>query len=853
MSVPIAVVGLAALMPQSPDLGSFWRHVVAGRDLVTEVPSTHWPIDDYYDPDPAAPDKTYSRRGAFLPEVDFDPIRHGMPPTVINATDTAQLLALVVADRLMDDLNSNLARPLDRSRTGVILGGATLAQGGTLNARIQRPVWLNALRGCAVPEHEAQQICDRIASSYPAWDESSFPGYLVNLLSGRIANRLELGGTNFTVDAACASSMAAIRAPADELALGRADVVLTGGIDAHNTPFMFISFSKTPALSPTGVCRPFADAADGTVLGEGIGMLALKRLEDAKRDGDSVYAVMRGLGSSSDGRGAAIYAPVASGQAVALRRAYADAGYGPETVELIEAHGTATAAGDAAEIHSLKEVFAASGDEAGWCALGSVKSQIGHTKAAAGAAGMIKAVLALRHQVLPPTINVDRPSGELADGPFYVNTRTRPWIRSSAHPRRASVSSSGFGGTNFHAALEEYIPAGAGRNAPVLPAMPAELVLVSGADAVELSDRVAEWSEFDSLARISTTSLAAFDRTAPVRLSIVAADLGEFVTKAARALDRIRSTPEQGFTAPGGITYSHGAAVEGRIAFLFPGQGAQYPAMGESLATTFPEARAVWDLAADLDFGATALHRRVFPQPAFTDEETRAQIAALTDTRNAQPALAAHSLSLLALLRHTGIEPDMTAGHSLGELVALHAAGVLDPADLLRLARKRGELMAAAATEPGAMTAVAAAPAVVQAVLDRHGDGRAWTANHNKPDQVVVSGATAAIDRIEEALAADGITYRRLNVATAFHSPLVAAASDPLAGHLADVTIGEPRIPVFGNADARPYPGGSAEIRDRIARQVAQPVRFVDQIEAMYAAGARVFVEVGAGGPLTPM
>ena len=272
--------------------------------------------------------------------------------------------------------------------------------------------------------------------------------------------------------------------------------MITGGVDTLNDILMYMCFTKTPALSPTGDCRPFSAAADGTMLGEGIGMFALKRLADAERDGDRIYAVIRGVGASSDGRGTAIYAPVPAGQARALRRAYEAAGYGPETVELVEAHGTGTGAGDAAEFAALGEVFGAAGrPDRQWCALGSVKSQIGHTKAAAGAAGLLKAVLALHHKVLPPTIKVDRPNPalDLEDSPFYLNTATRPWVRRRprTHPRRASVSSFGFGGTNFHVALEEYAPASGRSATPArrLPAAPTELILLSGPTSGALLDR----------------------------------------------------------------------------------------------------------------------------------------------------------------------------------------------------------------------------------------------------------------------------------------------------------------------------------------------------------------------------
>ena len=457
---PIAIVGVSALFPGSTDATGFWRDILEGRDLITDVPASHWLVDDYYDPDPSAPDKTYARRGGFLDPVGFDALGFGVPPSSLPATDTSQLLALILAQTVLQDAAREQFEHMDRSRISVILG-VTSAQEllFSMVSRLQRPVWVKALRESGLPEDEVQAACERIAANYVPWQESSFPGLLGNVVAGRIANRLNLGGTNCVTDAACASALSALSMAISELQLGNSDLVISGGVDTLNDIFMYMCFSKTPALSPTGDCRPFSDKADGTMLGEGLGMMALKRLADAERDGDRIYAVIRGIGTSSDGRAKSVYAPVPEGQAQALRRAYAVAGYGPDTVELVEAHGTGTKAGDVAEFEGLRQVFDATGaGRRQWCALGSVKSQIGHTKAAAGAAGLFKAVMALHHKVLPPSIKIDAPNPKLdiEQSAFYLNTRTRPWIRGSAHPRRASVSAFGFGGSNFHVTLEEY-------------------------------------------------------------------------------------------------------------------------------------------------------------------------------------------------------------------------------------------------------------------------------------------------------------------------------------------------------------------------------------------------------------
>jgi acyl transferase domain-containing protein/acyl carrier protein len=859
--LPIAVVGASALFPGSSDARGFWSDILAGRDLITDVPATHWLAEDYYDPDPTALDKTYCKRGAFLSPIDFDPMEFGVPPSIVPATDTAQILALIVAQKVLEDAAQGQFATMDRERISVLLG-VTSAQEllGSMVSRLQRPVWLKALRESGIPETEAQAVCERIAKSYVPWQESSFPGLLGNVVAGRIANRFDLRGTNAVTDAACASSMAAVSMGVNELQLGQSDLVITGGVDAMNDIFMYMCFSKTPALSPSGDCRPFSDTADGTLLGEGMAMLALKRLEDAERDGDRVYAVLTGIGSASDGRSKSVYAPLPEGQARALRRAYEVAGYDPATVELVEAHGTGTKAGDAAEFEGLKIAFGESARKDNqWCALGTVKSQIGHTKAAAGAAGLFKAVMALHHKVLPPTIKIDRPNPKLAieTSPFYLNTQRRPWIRDASHPRRASVSSFGFGGSNFHIALEEYVPKNdgiaKGKNAWRYRTAPTELVLLSAPNAADLSARcrtlASSGGDLDRVARESQRSFRTGDAA---RLAVVAASTKELSEKLTQVAAAITKAPDASYTTPTGIHYAAGTANAGQVAFLYPGQGSQYVGMGSDVAMAFDAARAAWDAAASQKFAGESLHDVVFPRPVFTDAARDAQTKKLTSTEWAQPALGVQSMALANVLHAVGIRPHCVAGHSFGEVAALHEAGALTDAAFVRVSRRRGELMRDAAAAPGAMTAVARPIDEVRSLLAEIG-ADVVIANHNAPTQVVLSGATDAIARVEEALAAKGITAKRLPVATAFHSPLVAGSSAPFLAHLSLIDVGAPTIDVYGNADANPYPKDADAVRERLATQLAKPVRFVDQIEAMYARGVRTFVEVGAGSVLTEL
>ena len=865
----IAVVGVSALFPGSLSATGFWKDILEGRDLITDVPSSHWLIEDFYDPDPSVPDKTYAKRGAFLKDIDFDALGWGIPPNLIPETDTSQLLALIVAQKVLEDAcgqSSEALENLDRDKISVILGvtsGQELL--GSMVSRLQRPVWVKALRDSGLPEDEVQDVCDRISAQYTPWRESTFPGLLGNVVAGRIANRLDLGGTNCVTDAACASTFSALSMGVNELYLGDSDMVIVGGVDTMNDIFMFMCFSKTPALSATGDCRPFSDQADGTMLSEGLGMVALKRLEDAERDGDRIYAVINAVGSSSDGRAKSVYAPVPEGQAKALRRAYGQLDFGPEQVELVEAHGTGTKAGDAAEFKGLATAFAETGrQDAQWCALGSVKSQIGHAKAAAGAAGLFKAIMALHHKVLPPTIKVERPNPtlEIETSPFHLSTEARPWVRDTRFPRRASVSSFGFGGSNFHVAMSEYVPpeGSLSRPAPRLRALSCELVTLSadsGAELVRKARACAEdASKSDSLQWLAHESQREFDASTSARLAIVATDESDLKEKLEQAATMIEGDETKSFETPTGIHYVNVPAADlptspGGLAYLFSGQGSQYLHMGASVAMQFGDALAVWDRAANFEWDEDKrLHQVVFPRTAFEDEEREEQQRNLSATEWAQPAIGCTSLSLLRLLDRLGLEAESVAGHSFGEITALHAAGILSEENFLEVARRRGELMAQAAVNPGAMIAVAKPIEEVRKLLEGW-DTPVVIANHNAPEQVVLSGETSEIESIEEKLAEQGMTTRRLPVATAFHSPVVEKASGTFGEFLTGVEFSAPNIPVYSNTTGKVHDTAPEALREMIGKQLAREVKFVDMIEAMYSDGIRTFVEVGPGSVLT--
>ncbi|MFD3543562.1 SDR family NAD(P)-dependent oxidoreductase [Streptomyces sp. NPDC058662] len=824
----IAIVGMACAYPGAGDMADFWANVVAGRDAVTEVPRDRWDPALHYDPDPArAGERTPSRWGGFLPPVPFDALAHGIPPSSLSGIDPVQLLALEIAGRALTDAGYGGGRVYDRSRTSVVFGaeaGTDLA--GAYGFRALYPGYLGELP----PDLDGQ---------LPRLTEDSFPGVLANVIAGRIANRLDLGGANCTVDAACASSLAALDLACRQLRSGDSDMVLCGGADVHNGINDYLMFASVRALSPTGRCRPFAADADGIALGEGVAAVVLKRLEDARRDGDRVYAVVKAVGASSDGRSLGLTAPRPDGQRRALERAYARAGVSPAEVGLVEAHGTGTVVGDGTELGVLTALFDAAGNAG--CSLGSVKSQIGHTKCAAGLAGLIKAARAVHAGVRPPTLHLDRPHPDWRadEGPFFFDAEARPWAV-PARRRIAGVSAFGFGGTNYHAVLagcEDEPPHG-------LDAWPAELFCFRGADhraagrAMErLAARLAEndgagrpWPLRDLAAETASSA------TGPVQVSVIAENLDDLAAKLARA---------RAFAEGEGVRVRAARAEPGQVAFLFPGQGSQRPGMLADLYVAFPRLRML------LDEAPPEVVAAMFPPAAFTPRERSRQRSAVTDTRVAQPALGLAGAAAHLLLGSLGVRPDCAAGHSYGELTALWAAGCLDTAALLRLsARRASAILGAAGADPGAMAAVTAGPEEVRDIAARAG---CVVANHNAPSQCVISGPTAAVEAALAALGAAGLRGERIPVACAFHSEVVAGAVDGLAAELAGTAVAGPAVPVWSTATARPYPADPAEIRAMLARQVAEPVRFVDQIEAMYASGVRTFVEAGPGRVLTAL
>ncbi|HLA77628.1 MAG TPA: SDR family NAD(P)-dependent oxidoreductase [Vicinamibacteria bacterium] len=862
----VAIVGVGAIMPDAPSAAAFRDNVWNRRYSIREVPPERWNVADYYDPDPAAPDKTYSKIGAWVRGFEFDWKRFHIPPRVAATMDESQQWAVTIAAEALADYGYP-GRKLDLERTGVILG---TAMGGELSylttLRICFPEFARALG--KVSEFQAleapirQAILNRwhttIGASMPPITEDTMPGELANIVSGRVANVLNLRGPNFIADAACASSLAALDTAVDLLVAGHCDAVLAGGVDRNMGVNSFVKFCKIGALSASGT-RPFGEGADGFVMGEGSAVFLLRRLTDAERDGDRVYAVVRGVGGSSDGKGKGITAPNPIGQQLAVRRAWEDAGLGPTSATLIEAHGTSTKVGDVVEVESLASVFG--GARPGSIALGSAKSNVGHLKAGAGAAGLLKAVFALHEKVLPPTLNAEPPNPgiDFSRTPFVLNHELREWPRSNG-PRRAAVSAYGFGGTNFHVVLEEHLPgeltttarprqvavewsAGAAGKPPLRG-----LALLGagtpGALAEEVDRLLARASEglLPPVAAPEPAELAQ-----PERLAVDFEDGAELIERLQKARKALAADAASSWRAlqSQGIFRGRGPKP-GKIAFLFTGQGSQYANMGRALAEREPAVAAVF---AEADRVMLPILGRPLTSYLFVDaaDSTAVEQAeqALMQTAITQPAVLTMDTAVCRLLAEYRLQPDMVMGHSLGEYGALVAAGVLPFAHALEAAAARGrEMTRVSLGDNGWLAAVMAPLPVVEETLARI-DGYVVPANINARGQCVIGGEGEAVARAIEAFGKQGYPAQRLPVSHAFHTRIVAPAAEPLRKVLDRLSISPPVRPLVANVTADFYPSDAEAVKELLVRQIASPVQWVAGLERLYASGVRTFVEVG--------
>ena len=881
----VAVVGMGAILPDAFDVQSFWRNILSARYSIKEVDPNRWDPDLYYSTDPTAVDKTYSKIGGWVRGFHFEPMKSGIaiPPRVLETIDEAQQWAIATSLQAMLDYGYP-KRQYDPNRVAVILGNAMAGEHHYLSTlRIHLPDFQQALRLSPAfqslpPEVQKALLNDMgagIHAKIPAITEDTMPGELSNIIAGRVANVFNFGGPNFVTDAACASSLAAVQAAIEGLVNRQYDLVLTGGVDRNMGAESFVKFSKIGALSPDG-SRPYADGANGFVMGEGAVIFMLKRLVEAEQDGDNIYAVIRGIGGSSDGKGKGITAPNPAGQIRAIERAWKDAGVSPSSVGLVEGHGTSTKVGDFAELTSLNTVFGQFGIPTGQIGLGSVKSNFGHLKSAAGAVGMLKVIMALNEKVLPPSVNFNRPNPQIdfAHLPFAVVTEQRPWPKPEGEIRRGCVSSFGFGGTNFHMVIEEHIPGLLTSNSRSFPgvemkgALPVPqpafaqpitveadrinlaayggLIFLNGHNTQELKQRLAAVIDEAKAGRLPATEAPSPEALGlPERLSIEYTGAEELIKrgeKALKAFDNPAPNAWQPLTAQG---IYRGSGKPGKVAFLFPGQGSQYVNMLRELCNFEP---LVANTFREADEVMTPILGKPLTSFIFVEGDAASLAQAEIDLRNTtitQPAMLTANIALLRLMKKFGFKPDMVIGHSLGEYAALVAAGVLSFADALKVVSARGREMAKVSWEDnGCMAAVSGPLSDVENILKTI-DGYVVIANINSPVQSVIGGATKAVEAAIAAFQAAGMQAQKIPVSHAFHTKIVAPASGPLRQIIAGMNVQAPQLLIVANVTGELYPTSREEILDLLADQVASPVQMVKSMQTLYREGARIYVEIG--------
>jgi len=866
----IAIIGMACIFPGAPDLKVYWNNIISKVNAIS-VPPKEWEAIRYFDPHSDETDRIYCKKGGYLGDLArFDPFEYGIMPTALDGGEPDHFLALRVANQALEDAGYS-KDSINSERTEVILGRGTYINRGITNL-FQHGVVLDQTIDILKELHpeytetELLEIKSRLGESLPPFNADTAPTLVPNVLTGRIANRLNLMGANYIVDAACASSLVAVEHGMRDLIIKKCDLALVGGVNASIPPPILMIFCQINALSRKQELRPFDEGADGTMLGEGLGVIILKRKADAKRDGDRIYAVLKAVGLASDGRGLGLLAPRMEGQALAIKRAYETANISPQSVGLIEAHGTGIPLGDVTEIRSLQSVFGPRLGLRPSCALGSVKSMISHLIPAAGIAGLIKAALALYHKVLPPTLNCDKPNPnlELEKTPFYLNTETRPWIHGdNAVPRRAGVNAFGFGGINAHAILEEYVIDTGSGVVYLHQDWETEVFLIQGKSRSHLIEELHQVKNFvEARAEVVPKDLAytlnSCQGTSAYRLAIVSGSREDLMRKLAHAAVRLADPSCQRIRERSGIYFfEKPLGIEGKLAFLFPGEGSQYPNMLSDLCLHFPEVRDSFDLADQVFIGK---HRQylpshsIFPLPLDQDKDT----ARLWAMDSAAEAVFVANQALLKLMERLELRPDVLLGHSTGEYSALLASGMLeieDDKELIAFVRgvnslyeklnKQGQIAG------GILLTVGSSDRDLLKSIVEKSTQPLYIAMDNCFHQVVLCGQEQAITQAEKVLKSGGVICDRLPFNRAYHTSLFKPFCASLHDYFARLKIRAPQIETYSCATAQPFPNDPDEIRDLATSQWARRVRFRETIEAMYGAGVRIFVEVGPRGNLT--
>ncbi|WP_327223561.1 polyketide synthase dehydratase domain-containing protein [Streptomyces platensis] len=877
-----AIVGMGALFPGAGDLAAYWRNLVAGTDCITDVPPGRWDPEIYYDPHadrgPARSDRFYCRRGGFLTEpAAFDPTRFGIMPAAVRGAEPDQLLALRTITDAIADAGGEERLPADRSRIGVILGRGGFM--GVATARLDQRVRTAHQLAVTLRELAPELGESRISAVREAFQASLGPeqpeasiGLVPSFTAARTANRLDFRGPAYTLDAACASSLLAVAQAADLLAAGRCDLMVAGAVHHCHIATLWSVFTQLRALSPTQHIRPFDRRADGTLLSEGTGVVLLKRLADAERDGDRVYAVIRGTGVAGDGRAAGLMSPRPEGQIGALEQAWAGAGLDPAhpaALGLLEAHGTGTPVGDGVELDTLARVFGPPGAGVPPVGLGSVKSMLGHTMQAAGIAGLIKAALAIHHRTLPPTLHLDEPHEGLARTRMRPVTEAEPWDAGRT-PLRAGVNAFGFGGINAHAVLEE----APGRRTPAAPPphrppplraaertvqrtalRSAQLRTGEGAaegTAPQTVQQAARLRAAEGAAQQAAPRSARLRAAEPERAVLLAADTPAQLADALRDMEAGGGAPPE-LDAPG---YDDGPC---RLALLDPtpqrralaakilARGLPWRGRGEVWFTPTPF------------FGPCARQEGarlafLFPgleaEPPPRVDDTADLLALPRPVVSGGTGLVERAVDTLAVgrllaraLDELGLAPDLLTGHSLGEWTAMVVGGMYPPqaVDAFLDSLRPGSLavpdLVYAALGCGAPQA-AAALAGLEGIAVSH---------DNCPHQSVICGAPEPLAEAVRRLAGQGVRAQEMPFRSGFHTPMWAPYLHQTGTAFDALPLRDHRLPVWSATAAAPFPDGPSAIRRLVLRHLLEPVRFQELTRRLYETGVRAFVQVGAG------